>query len=283
MRGLLQDLRFAFRQMLRAPGFAFVAIATLALSIGCAAAVFSVLDATIVRPLPYSDPNRIVVLQTYSPQGYGQPASWPQYLDYRRESANFLTLAGYNPSSVNLEVGRSASPVRAVYATDGFFDVFGVKPLLGRTFLPGEDRPGHNNVVVLSYELWQNTFGGRKDIVGSAIRVDGLSNIVIGVMPAGFRFPLNTVGAMYIAYDVPKTNLTERGNHFLPLIARLKPGVSVPVAKQGMQHIFDDLGRTYPDEANRRLQVRPIAEATLGDTAPALRTLTFAVLGRIHI
>ncbi len=282
-RDSLQDLRFALRQFRRAPGFAAVAIATLALAIGCAAAVFSVLDATVVRPLPYNEPDRIVDLQTYSPRGYTQPASWPQYLDYRRESSSLLTIAGYNPSSANLQAGGSASPVHVVDATDGFFNVFGVEPLLGRTFLPGEEQTGRNEVVVLSYELWQSAFGGRPNVLGSAIRIDGVPNTVIGIMPAGFRFPLTSVDALYRPYHVPQTVLTRRDSHFLPLLARLKPGVTLSVAQGGLQHLFDDLGRTYPNEAGRRLKLRTLTEATLGNTAPALRTLTLAVLGVLLI
>ena len=283
MNSLLQDLRYALRQMMRAPGFALVAITTLALAIGCASAVFSVLDATIVRPLPFVEPDRIVDLHTFSPQGYNQPASWPQYLDYRREGSGFITLAGYRSSSVNLQVGSSGTPVRAVNVTDGFFDVFGVRPLVGRTLLPGEEQDGHNDVVVLSYELWQNTFAGRKEVVGSTLRIDGVPNIVIGVMPAGFRYPLGTVDALYRGFHVAKTQVTSRDSHFLPLIGRMKPGATVPVVQQGMQHIFETLGRIYPDEAGRRLRVRPLAEAILGSTAPALRTLTFAVAGVLLI
>ena len=283
MKTLAQDLRFALRQLRRSPGFALVTIATLALAIGCATAVFSVLDATLVRPLPYREPDRIVDLHTYSPQGYTQPASWPQYLDYRRESASLLSVAGYNTASVNLQVGSSTSPVRAVTTTDGFFDVFGVRPWLGRTFVRGEEQPGHNDVVVLSYELWQTTFGGRPEAVGSTIRIDGVPSTVIGVMPAGFRFPLGAANALYRPFHLPQILRTGRDTHFVPLIARLQPGVTLPTAQAGMQHIFGSLARSHPDEAGRRLQIRSLADATLGNTAPALRTLVFAVSGVLLI
>ena len=194
---LIQDLHFAVRQLRRSPAFAFVAIATLALAIGVSTAIFSVLDATIVRPLPFNNPDSILVLRTSSPQGYGQPASWAQYLDWRRDNTSFTALAGYFPGSANLESDSGATPIRTVEGTDNFFDVFAVQPYLGRTFRPGEDQPGHNEVVVLSYELWLQTFGGNKNIIGTSVRVDGTPSTVIGVMPAGFRYPLSVTNALY--------------------------------------------------------------------------------------
>jgi predicted permease len=283
MTDLIQDVRFALRQMMRAPSFALVAIATLALSIGSAAAIFSVIDATLIRPLPYAEPERIVDLHTFSPQGYTQPASWGQYLDWKKQNSTLDALAGFDTGSSNLQAGESVSPVRVVSGTDQFFDVFDVKPLLGRTFQQGEENAGHNDIAVLSYDLWQSTFHGRKDILGTIIRIDGVPNVVVGVMPAGFRYPLSIREALYRPIHVPATELDRRGSHFLPLIGRLKRGVALPVAQADIQHVFDNLGRTYPDEAGRRLKLRTLAEATLGNTRPALQTLTFAVLGVLLI
>ncbi len=283
MNAFAQDIRFAVRQLVRAPGFALVAIATLALSIGCASAIFSVVDATLIRPLPYAAPDRIVDLHTYAPEGYNQPASWQQYLDYKRQNSTFAAVAGFQSGSANLEIGSNAAPVHLVSGTDQFFDVFGVKPLLGRAFLPGEENAGRNNVAVLSYELWQSSFGGRADVLGSAVRIDGIPNIIVGVMPAGFRFPLTVDEALYRPIHVPATELNRRGSHFLPLLGRLKPGVTLAIAQADMQHVFDNIGRNYAGEAGRRLRVRTLADATLGNTRPALHTLTFAVLGVLLI
>ena len=279
MNQFLQDLRFAFRQLRRAPAFATVAIVTLALAIGVSTAVFSVLDATVVRPLPYNHPESIVVLRTRSPQGYGQPASWLQYLDWRRDNQTLSALAGFEPGSANLESDGVASPVRAVYGTDNFFDVFGVQPLLGRTFRAGEDRPGHNEVTVLSYELWQQNFAGRGDVLGSTIKLDGVPTTVIGVMPAGFRFPLSTANAVYRPFHLAATRIATRGQHFLPTIARLKPGVTVERAQADMAHVFDNLGRAHPDEAGQRVELMGASEASLGKTKGPLRVLTLSVFG----
>jgi predicted permease len=283
MNSILYDLRYALRQLRRAPGFAIIAIATLALSIGTATAVFSVIDATIIRPLPFNDPDLIVRVQTYSPQGYGQPASWPEYLDWRHGNQSLSALAGYQAGSGNLESASGASAVRVVSGTDNFFDVFAVNPLLGRTFAPGEDAAGKNDVVVLSYELWQQSFGGSKNVLGTTLKIDGSLNTVIGVMPAGFRYPLSMRNAVYRPFHLSSQQLQSRGMHFLPVIARLKPGITPTQAQQDMTRVFSDLARTYPDSAGRRAKVMTLAEATLGKTAAPLRVLCMAVGGVLLI
>jgi predicted permease len=290
LRNLVQDVRYAVRQLRRSPVFAVTAIGTLALAIGVSTSVFSVLDATIVRPLPYHDPDGIVRPRTYSPEGYTQPASWPEYLDWRKDNSTLSALAGFNPQSANLEsasfggsTGGRADAVMAVYGTDNFFDVFQVKPLLGRTFAPGEQDAGKNDVVVLSYELWQQSFGGSKDVVGKTIHVDGVANTVIGVMPAGFRYPLDVVNGLYRPMHLTKSQIERRGGHFLPTIGRLKPGVTIEQAQADMQHVMNDLARQYPDEAGRRVQIRTLAEQVLGKTAGPLRVLTMAVFGVLLI
>ncbi len=278
-----QDVRYALRQMRRAPRFAVTAVLTLAMAIGVATAVFSVIDATIIRPLPYHDPDGIVSLDTFSPQGYHQPASWAQYQDWRRENRTLSALAGLEMGSANLDASGKASPVRAVYGTDNFFDVFQVKPLLGRTFAPGEDTDGRNDVAVLSYELWQGSLGGRNDVIGTTLKIDGVPNLVIGVMPAGFRYPLSMVNAVYRPIHLTKSRREQRGSHFLPTIARLKPGVMLPQAQGDFQHVLDSLGRAYPDEAGRRIAMQPLAKSLLGDTAAPLHVLTMAVFGVLLI
>ncbi len=280
---LSQDVSYSLRQLRRAPGFALTAIFTLALAIGVSTSVFSVLDATIVRPLPYNSPDRIVSLRTYSPEGYTQPASYPEYLDWRHENATLAALAAYDTASANLESSTGATPVRAVYATDNFFEVFKVAPLLGRTYAPGEDQPGHNDVVVLSYELWQQNFAANKNIVGTTLRVDGSVNTVIGVMPAGFRYPLSVANALYRPVHFVAPRADSRNWHFLPTVGRLKSKVTLEQAQADMQHVMDNLGRAHPNEAGRRVKYITLSEATLGKTAAPLRVLTLAVFGVLLI
>ncbi|WP_263373938.1 ABC transporter permease [Granulicella aggregans] len=282
LRNLMQDVRYAVRQLQRAPMFALTAILTLGLAIGVSTSVFSVLDATIVRPLPYHDPDGIVSLRTMI-DGYTQPASWPQYLDWRKDNQTLSALAGFQVDSANLESDGAADPVHAVDVTDNFFDVFQVKPLLGGTFVVGEQEAGRNDVVVLSYEMWKERFGESRDVVGHTLRVNGVVNTIVGVMPAGFRYPLGTTHAIYRPMHLTASQLTNRGGHFLPTIGRLKPGVSLDQAQADMSRVFNDLGRQYPDESGKTVKMRTLAEATLGKTEAPLRVLTLAVLGVLLI
>lgn len=160
MNQLLQDLRYSFRQMRNAPGFALTLVLTLALSIGVATAVFCVIDNVILRPLPYAHPDRIVSVESRSRSGYTQPASWPSFVDERAQAHGFAALAGYTDyMKVTMET-PSNGPVLldSVRSTDNFFRVFGVQPLFGRTYLPGEELEGKNSVAVLGYDLWQKYF-----------------------------------------------------------------------------------------------------------------------------
>src|SRR5271166_5156519 len=161
MHSFRQDFRFALRQLRKSPGFTTVAVLTLALGIGAATAMFSVIYATVLRPLPFHDPDRIMFVETRAAAGYTQPSSWPGYLDEREQNKSFEALAGYSDyGGVNLNTGFQVLHLHSTAATDHFFDVFGVKPLLGRVFLPGEEQEGRNKVAVLSYEVWQQDFGG---------------------------------------------------------------------------------------------------------------------------
>ena len=283
MTSLLQDLQFAFRQLRRAPGFAITAILTLALAIGVSTAVFSVLDATLVRPLPYKDPGRIVAVRVKGQQFDAQPASWPQYLDWRRGTTAFTALAGWGGNAANLETGTSSIPVHTVETTDNFFDVFAVPALLGRTFLPGETLAGCNDLAVLSYSVWQQTFAGDPHVVGTTVRLNGTPTTIVGVMPAGFRYPLTATDAIYRPFHLQASLLNGRGSHFLPTIARLKPGITPAQAQADMNHTLDGLRSLSDDDKSRVANLLPLSEATLGKTAGPLRVLTGAVLGVLLI
>jgi len=278
------DFRFALRQLRKAPGFGVAVIATLALSIGMTTAVFSVLYAMVIRPLPYHGAESIVQPAPRSPQGYTQPASWPEYLDWRRMNHSFSALAGYNDySSVNFEGPAGPTALHAVQGTDNFFDVFAVQPMLGRTFAPGEDEDGRNNVVVLSYEIWRQLFGGDASVVGRTVKLDGRPCTIIGVMPAGFRFPISRVNAIYTPLHMSKQQREGRGNHWLRTVARLKPGMTIRQAQADMTGVLRDLGRSYPDTKGRSMELIPIATAVLGETGSSLRLLLYAVLALLAI
>jgi putative ABC transport system permease protein len=286
MTGFLQDLRYALRQLRKSPGFAITAVVTLALAVGITTAVFSVIYAELIRPLPYNHPEQIFYLQTWSPQGYTQPASYPEYLDWRRDNHVFSALAAYNDfEAVNFEGPRGPVALNRVSTSDNFFDVFGVAPILGRTFAPGEDQPGKADVVVLSYEVWREHFQSRQDAIGETVRLGGHPYIVIGVMPAGFRYPIGDRHAIYTPLNpTNKDALANRGSHWLPTVARLKPGVSARQAEADLATVLENIGRAYPDESKgRRMRLQNIAAFVVGDTAAPLRVLFFAVLGLLAI
>ena len=284
MQPFLQDVRYALRQLRNSPGFGVTVIATLALSIGITAAIFSVLYAMLIRPLPYHDPEGIVAIQPRSPQGYTQPASYPEYLDWRRMNHTLANLAGYSAfGTVNFEGPQGPVALHATEGTDNLFDVLGVAPIMGRTFAPGEDQEGKNDVLVLSYEVWQQFFGGRKDVIGEKVNVEGRPHTVIGVMPAGFRFPISRVNAVYRPLHAPKPLREARGNHWLPTVARLKSGVTLGQAQSDMTKVLTDLGRSYSFTQGRTMKLVDIGTFVLGNTTSSLRLLLGAVLALLAI
>jgi putative ABC transport system permease protein len=286
MSGFLQDLRYALRQLRKSPGFAITAVLTLALAVGITTAVFSVIYAELIRPLPYNHPEQIFYLQTWSPQGYTQPASYPEYLDWRHDNHVFSALAAYNDyGGVNFEGPAGPVALNRVSTTDNFFDVFGVAPILGRTFAPGEDQSGKTDVVVLSYEVWREHFQSRRDAVGETVRLGGHPYTVIGVMPAGFRYPIGDRNAVYTPLNPPRKDMIEnRGSHWLPTVARLKRGVSVQQAEADIATVLENVGRIDPGESKgRRMRLQNIAAFVVGDTTSPLTVLFFAVTGLLAI
>src|SRR5215217_245275 len=196
MDTVLQDVRFGLRSLRRTPAFALVAILTLALGIGATTAIFSVLNAVVLRPLPYPDPDGIVMVwMDNKPQKMAEDIhSWPNYADIKAQKATFQSLAGYSPAGLNVTGGCSESAcepqrVKASYSTADLFSVFGVAPALGRAFTEDEDVPGRDAVVVVSHGLWQRMLGGTPAAIGRTLRLNGRERTVIGVMPKGFAFP----------------------------------------------------------------------------------------------
>jgi predicted permease len=283
---LLQDLHYSVRQLRRAPGFAFTVVLTLALSVGVATAVFCVIDAVILSPLPYAHPERIVLLQTSSQSGYFQPASWPSYQDERAQATGFSALAAYADFfKVTIETPQAgAVALDGVQGTDNFFQVFGVQPLLGRTFLPGEEQEGNNDVAVLSYELWQSYFGGDHDILNQSVKMNGKSYTVIGVMPAGFRFPLQIHNAVYLPMHIDQGWMHQRGAHWLRTVGRVKDGISIAQAQANLTQVFNNLSRAYPDsDAGRTVALPLLSDAITKKSKGPLWTLLAAVLAVLLI
>lgn len=283
---LVQDLRYAVRQVRHAPGFALTVVLTLALSVGVATAVFCVIDTVILRPLPYAHPERIVSIQSISRSGYGQPASWPSFRDERAQARAFAAFAGYNDFfKVTVETPASG-PVLfdTVHSSDNFFQVFGVPPLLGRTWLPGEEQDGKNEIVVLSYEAWQSYFGGDRNVLNRPVKMDGVAYTIVGVMPAGFRYPLGKRNLIYTPRLIDKPWMQSRGTHWMRTLARIKDGVTFEQAQADLQHVFADIGRAYPDtDEGRTVHLQLLAQSIVGQSKGPLWTLLGAVLAVLAI
>ncbi len=251
METLLQDLRFTWRQQLRNPAFFLVAVLTLALGIGATTAIFTVVNAIILRPLPYPQPDRLVQVYEEHP-GRGLQyfsVSAANYADWRRLNDSFESMAAYSLYDKNgftLTSGEQPEPVVSVGVTGEFFQLFGVAPLLGRTFVPEEDRPGNDRVTVLAYDFWQRRFGGDPDVVNNRVELDRESYEVIGIMPAQFRFPAAPEVDLWVPLGLPPEAWQSRTIRPLNVQARLKVGVSLSQARQEMKRIADNLRTQYP-------------------------------------
>jgi predicted permease len=283
---LLQDLSFAVRQLRRAPGFAFTVMLTLALSVGVATAVFCVIDTVILRPLPYAHPEKIVFVQGTSRSGFQHSSSFPNYQDERAQLQTFSALAGYMDFRKSTIETPANGPVSldSVHATDNFFQVFGVQPLLGRTFLPGEELDGKNDIVVLSHDAWQKYFAGDRNVVGKAVKLDGRTTTILGVMPAGFRYPLNLHNELYTPRLITDEWMYNRGANWLRIVGRLKDGTTRQQAQADLTHVAADLAKAHPEmNSGETIEVTPLAERVDSKTKGPLWTLLFAVIAVLAI
>jgi predicted permease len=290
LESIRSDVRFAIRQLWKSPGFAVAAVLALSLGIGAASAIFSVVDAVLLRPLPFANQERLVFPFMKGRTGGSLPSSVLSYRDERAQLKTFAALAGYSLlDRINLEGPSGAVSLRAVKGTDNFFDVFGVRPILGRTYLPGEDIPGKDNVAVLSYEVWQSQFNGRADTVGKTVKLDGSPYEIVGVMPAGFRFPLGVRDAIYTPLHAPEQWAKARGMHWMRTVGLLKPGVSLEEAQADISRVMANLGQSYPDqEGGHTATLYPLAAevngfGSDGSMRGPVRALVLAMLALLGI
>jgi putative ABC transport system permease protein len=277
MRTLFQDLRYGARTLWKRPGFTLVAVLTLALGIGANTAIFSVVNAVLLKPLPYRDPARLVqVWEHKAREGGEQDTISPQnFEDWRAQSSSFEAMSAYEYESFVLTGAGEPERVVGIKASSAFVDVLGVRPALGRGFLPGEDAPGAGRVAVLSERLWRRRFGGRADALGQSVTLNGLSHTVVGVMPADFSFPSPRLDVWVPSVDLSRP----RGDHFMFGVARLKDGVSLGQAQGELDVIARRLGEQYPDtNRNGGVLLVPLQEELVGGARTALLVLLGAVL-----
>jgi len=276
-----RDFRFALRTLRKSPTFVVVAVLCLALGIGANAAIFSVVDAVLLRPLPYADPARLVrVYETMPSRGFANgSASWANYLDWVQQLKGFSGLAAYTGQSKNLSgTEGGAERLEAVATTANLFDVLGVHPRLGRGFQAGEDVAGAAQVVVLREGLWQRRFGANPAILGQTLTLDGQPYTVIGVMPETTRFPAGSQTDIFIPLVRHEDYQNRRGHHFLSVVGRLGEGVTLEAANSELVQVAKRIEEAWPaNQTGRSATAVPLTESVVGQVRPALLMLLGAV------
>ncbi len=275
---LAQDLHYGLRMLVKNPSFTIVAVLALALGIGANSAIFSVVNTVLLRPLPYKNPGRLVMLWEEATH-LGFPKNTPSpanFIDWRAQNTVFEAMAAMVERSFNLTGVGEPERFDGRRVSANLFDLLGVQPQLGRAFRAEEDKPG-SRVVILSNGLWQHRFGGDPRVIGQAVSLNGESYTVIGVMPGSFQFPTRR-DQLWVPLAFDAKEAASRGNHFLEVIARMKPGVTLQQAQAEMSTIAARLAQQYPEE-NLRVGsvVTALQEQVVGDIKPALLVLLGAV------
>ncbi|MGH9841025.1 MAG: ABC transporter permease [Blastocatellia bacterium] len=252
MQTLLQDLRYGARMLWKQPGFTLIAVLSLALGIGANTALFSVVNAVLLRPLPFHEPDRLAMIwEDATFIGFPQDTPAPgNYADWKAQSQTFAEMAARGNRSFNLTGDGEPEKLQAYEVTANFFPLLGVRPALGRTFSAEEDQPGANKVAIISHSLWQTRYGGDPGLLNRGILLNDEKYTVIGVMPANFQF-----GPDYIKLWTPialtPQDLANHGNHYLNVIGRLKTGVTLAQANADIQAIMKRIAAQYPDDAGQ--------------------------------
>lgn len=276
----MRDLRYAIRTLLKNPGFTVIAVLTLALGIGANAAIFSVVYSALLRSLPYKDSGRLVTLAEGRRQGGAQAyrSSYPDFLDWRRMAKSYQSLAGFGGDGFTLTGNGDPKNVSAVQVTINLLSTLSVKPMLGRDFVDGEEKPDGPHVVLLSYGFWRSEFGGDPGIVGRTIRLDNKPATVIGVLPREFEFAPARSAPLWVPLHLTQDQATRRSLRWMQVIARLGPGVNFDQARAEMDGITAQLAREYPKEDDSTfVAMGSLRESIVGPIRPMLIVLFGAV------
>ena len=278
----MNDLRYAIRQLFKNPAFTIIAGIALALGIGANTAIFSVVNAVLLRPLPYPDPAKLIVLRERTDAFTWGSVSYPNYLDWREAQRAFTDIALIRRENYNLSTpggGTAPAQVGGTRVTSNYLSIMGLSPRLGRDFAEPDDRPGSAKVVMISERLWQERFGGAPTAIGQQLIVDTVPREIVGVFPTALRYPRNTEIIVPLSELRAAENVLQRDNHpGFTVIGRLKPGVTLKQAEADMENLARDLERKYPaSNTNRRVNAQPLLEAAVGDYRHALNLLLAAV------
>jgi len=274
MSVLMQDLRYAFRQLRKSPGFACTAILVLTLGICASVAIFGFVDAALIKPLPYANPGRLVEVTESITMLPRADLSYPDYLDWKRLNQVFSSMDVYEGMRYLLRTSADTETVRGIRVSDGFFRTLGVNPVLGRDFYSGEDLPAAPSTVILSYAAWQHRFGGRKDAIGESIALSGVPHTIVGVLPPDFQFAPRENPEFWVTLHPSDSCSLRRSCHPFIGIGRLKDGVSVAMALADMKAIARQLELQYPtDNRDQGASVLALSEAMVADIRPILLVL----------
>jgi predicted permease len=280
MQTLLQDLRFGVRMLVQKPGFTLIAVITLGLGIGANTAIFSVVNAVLLRPLPYPDPAALVRIYEKETdtaiRNERLEVAPANFLDWQRQSRTLVEIGAWGQEEQPLASQDQADPVVAAFVSANFFSILGVNPLHGRVFTSEEDRPDHDSVALLSYGLWQRRFGGDPNVVGQRVNLDGSQHTIVGIMPAGFQYPRGAEIWKPLALNVNQTQMREA--HFLQVIARRRPNVSIAQVRAEMETIASSLAQQYPaTNKNWTVNLVPLLEDEVGQVRTTMLMLMSAV------
>ena len=269
-----QDVRFALRQMGRGPGFAVTAVLMLALGMGASTAIFGFVDAALIQPLPYAQPNRLVAVDESETAFPRSNLSRYDYDDWKRMNHSLASLDVYNGTGYLLRMGPVAEPVPAARVSAGFFHTLGVQPILGRDFRPGEDAPGQPKIVMLPYGTWKTRFGGRRDVIGQQVSLSGDEYTIVGVLPRSFAFAPRANAQFWVPMLDRRAGCEDRRScHDLDGVARLKDGVTEQAALADLKNVAARLAKEYPENIGQGASVEPLTELIVGQVRPILLTL----------
>jgi predicted permease len=279
MQGVSGDIRYALRQLMKTPAFTLTALLTLALGIGVNAAMFSVVDQALLRPVPYSDPSRLVLMGPRNSDGKSVGISGlPDLRDWRMRSHSFSEIAYYTMQLPTLGGSQNPKLVPQVIGSANLFHVLGLRPAMGRLFAPDDEAPGHGLILVLSWGVWKDFFHSDAGIVGRSVPLNGVQYLVVGVLPESRVFPENT-DSMFSPLEINGKDYQDRGSSFLTAVGRLRAGVSAGQAQAELEQIHQQLAKEYPDkESSEPVLVEPYQDAITQGSKSALLALSAAVI-----
>ena len=283
-----QDLRYGARMLAKSPGFALIAILTLALGIGANTAIFSVVNGVLLNPLPYPHPEQIVSLFTEMPNFKNGSISYPNFEDWRRMNRSFSSIAAYRSTGFNLSGHGEREHLHGEMISAGFFEILGINPLLGRSFSADEDRLGANPTVMITEGLWKRKYGSDPTIIGQRMVLNDVGRTIIGVVPSTFHLhiqnfqrggPANEVYAAVGEFNEPQFHNNRAAGWGLDGIGRLKPGVTFEQARADMDRVSRDLAAAYPDvNGSKKAYLLPLKDEMVGDMRPVLLVILGAVM-----